>query len=58
LQLIKSADYVIDLGPGAAEDGGRVVAHGPPEMVARNPKSVTGRYLAAALLEQPESQPA
>ncbi|HEY5314215.1 MAG TPA: excinuclease ABC subunit UvrA [Pirellulales bacterium] len=58
LQLIKSADYVIDLGPGAAEDGGRVVAHGSPEMVARNPKSVTGRYLAAALLEQPESQPA
>jgi excinuclease ABC subunit A len=58
LQLIKSADYVIDLGPGAAEEGGRVVAHGSPEMVARNPKSVTGRYLAAALLEQPESQPA
>ncbi|HEX4148049.1 MAG TPA: excinuclease ABC subunit A, partial [Pirellulales bacterium] len=58
LQLIKSADYLVDLGPGAAEAGGYVVAHGPPEIVARNARSVTGRYLAAALLEKRASQPA
>ncbi len=49
LQLMKAADYIIDLGPGAAEDGGEVVAHGTPEEVAKHPGSVTGTYLAAAL---------
>jgi len=49
LQLIKSADYVIDLGPGAADEGGRIVAHGTPEMVANTPESITGRYLAEVL---------
>lgn len=49
LQLMKAADYLIDLGPGAGEDGGQVVARGTPEQIADNPASVTGRYLAAAL---------
>jgi len=49
LQLIKSADYVIDLGPGAAEEGGQVVVQGTPEMVANNPRSITGRFLAEVL---------
>lgn len=49
LQLIKAADYIIDLGPGAADEGGRVVVQGTPEMITHNPESVTGRYLAAAL---------
>jgi excinuclease ABC subunit A len=49
LHLIKVADYVIDLGPGAAEDGGRVVAEGTPEEVAHAEESVTGRYLRALL---------
>jgi excinuclease ABC subunit A len=49
LQLMKAADYIIDLGPGAADEGGRVVAQGSPEEVARNTASITGRYLAAAL---------
>jgi excinuclease ABC subunit A len=58
LQLIKSADYLIDLGPGAAEAGGQIVATGTPEAVARNPKSITGRHLAATLFAERESQPA
>ena len=49
LQLIKSADYVIDLGPGAADEGGQVVVQGTPEMVANNPNSITGRFLAEIL---------
>ncbi|HEY1598015.1 MAG TPA: excinuclease ABC subunit UvrA [Pirellulales bacterium] len=49
LQVIKAADYIIDLGPGAAADGGRVVAQGTPEFVSRVSESVTGRYLAQAL---------
>jgi excinuclease ABC subunit A len=49
LDVIKSADWIIDLGPGAGPDGGRVVAMGPPEAVAEVPESVTGRYLARML---------
>ncbi len=49
LQLIRAADYLIDLGPGAADDGGRVVAKGTPEMVANTPNSITGQYLAEVL---------
>jgi excinuclease ABC subunit A len=49
LQLMKSADYLIDLGPGAAEEGGRVIAQGTPEELAANADSATGRFLAAAL---------
>ena len=49
LDVIKRADWVIDLGPGAGADGGRVVAAGPPEEVAATPASETGRYLAAVL---------
>jgi excinuclease ABC subunit A len=48
LQLIRAADYVIDLGPGAADEGGRVVAHGTPEMVSRCAESVTGQFLKEA----------
>lgn len=49
LHLIQAADYLIDIGPGAAEEGGRVVAHGTPEEVAQIPDSVTGRYLTQTL---------
>ena len=51
LQLIKAADYVIDLGPGAADEGGRVVVQGTPEMVANCPDSITGRFLGEVLRE-------
>jgi excinuclease ABC subunit A len=46
LQLMKAADWLIDLGPGAAGDGGRVVVAGTPEDVAACGESVTGRFLA------------
>ena len=45
LDAIANADYVIDLGPGGGEEGGRIVATGTPEEIARNPESITGRYL-------------
>ncbi|HTT69322.1 MAG TPA: excinuclease ABC subunit UvrA [Gemmatimonadales bacterium] len=49
LDVIKRADWVIDLGPGAGAEGGRVVVAGPPEDVGRSPESVTGRYLQPML---------
>ncbi len=49
MDVVKTADWVIDLGPGGGDKGGRVVAEGTPEDVAANPESVTGRFLADAL---------
>lgn len=49
LQLMLSADYIIDLGPGAAANGGRVVARGTPEEVAASTGGATASYLAAAM---------
>ncbi|NWG73076.1 MAG: excinuclease ABC subunit UvrA, partial [Rubrivivax sp.] len=46
--MIRAADHVIDMGPGAGVHGGRVVAQGTPAEVAANPESLTGRYLAHA----------
>ncbi len=45
-QMIRSADFVVDLGPGAGEDGGRVVCAGPVDQVASHPTSLTGQYLS------------
>ncbi len=49
LEVLKCADHIIDLGPCGGRDGGRVVAEGTPEKVARTPESTTGKYLAAVL---------
>ena len=49
LDMIANADYVIDLGPGGGEAGGRVVATGTPEEVGVCPESITGRYIAEEL---------
>ncbi|HET7321824.1 MAG TPA: ATP-binding cassette domain-containing protein, partial [Longimicrobiaceae bacterium] len=49
LDVIKTADWLVDLGPGAGPKGGRVVAMGTPEEVAEAPESVTGRYLTPLL---------
>ncbi|MCI0357134.1 MAG: excinuclease ABC subunit A, partial [Planctomycetaceae bacterium] len=49
LQLMRAADYLIDLGPGAGDAGGRIVVQGTPEEVALSPHSVTGQHLAATL---------
>jgi excinuclease ABC subunit A len=51
LDVIKTADHVIDLGPEGGEDGGRIVATGTPEQLAQVEASHTGRYLRAALAE-------
>ena len=45
LDVIRNADYIIDMGPGGGEDGGRIVAAGTPEEVASAPESITGKYL-------------
>jgi excinuclease ABC subunit A len=49
LDVIKQADWVIDLGPEGGEGGGRIVAQGPPELVARTKKSYTGQALSRVL---------
>ena len=45
LDVIRNADYIIDMGPGGGEDGGEIVAAGTPDEIAACPKSVTGKYL-------------
>jgi excinuclease ABC subunit A len=52
LDVIKSADYIIDLGPEGGDDGGRVVAQGTPEEVAANPESYTGQFLRRVLTQE------
>lgn len=49
MDVIKNADYVIDLGPGAGDRGGYIVATGTPEAIAADPECVTGRYLRPLL---------
>ncbi len=49
LEIIKTADWIIDLGPEGGDKGGRVVAQGTPEDVAAAPESFTGQYLARYL---------
>ncbi|MBI5235654.1 MAG: excinuclease ABC subunit UvrA [Deltaproteobacteria bacterium] len=51
LDCLKSADHIIDLGPGAGEAGGRVIASGTPEQVAASKESLTARFLREALEE-------
>ncbi|MCR4630324.1 MAG: excinuclease ABC subunit UvrA [Treponema sp.] len=48
-QTLRTADYLIDLGPGAGVNGGKIVAAGTPEEVAKVPESLTGQYLAGTL---------
>lgn len=49
LNVIKCADYIIDMGPEGGQHGGTVVATGTPEQIAKNPKSETGKYLKSIL---------
>jgi excinuclease ABC subunit A len=57
LDVIKSADYLIDLGPEGGEAGGEVIATGTPEEVAANPASYTGRFLARLVEAAPAPRP-
>lgn len=45
LDIIRNADYLIDMGPGGGDAGGRIVAMGTPDDIRKNPNSVTGRFL-------------
>ena len=49
LDIIANADYVIDMGPGGGEYGGRIVAAGTPQQIMANPESITGKYLSFEL---------
>lgn len=49
LDIIKCADWIIDIGPEGGDNGGQIVAEGPPEMVARSKKSITGKFLQRKL---------
>ncbi|MBK9082134.1 MAG: excinuclease ABC subunit UvrA [Rhizobiales bacterium] len=53
LEVIKTADWVIDMGPEGGDGGGRVVATGTPEEIAKNPGSHTGRFLKEVLARRP-----
>lgn len=46
LDVIKTADWIIDLGPGGGDEGGRIIAEGTPEQIIKNKKSLTGEFLA------------
>ena len=54
LDVIKTADYIIDIGPEGGDGGGTIVAEGTPEQVAQNPASYTGHYIARYLSSQKE----
>jgi excinuclease ABC subunit A len=49
MDIIKSADYIIDLGPEGGRAGGEIICTGTPEQVARNKQSITAQYLAKEL---------
>ncbi len=49
LEVIKSADWIVDLGPEGGDKGGEIIAEGAPAQVAKNKKSYTGQYLAKIL---------
>jgi excinuclease ABC subunit A len=52
LEVVKTADWIVDMGPEGGDGGGEVVAAGTPEQIARNPRSHTGAYLRAALAKR------
>jgi excinuclease ABC subunit A len=59
LEVIKTADWVLDLGPEGGDKGGEVVAEGTPEQVAEEPRSYTGHYLKPLLqVARAETAPA
>jgi excinuclease ABC subunit A len=57
LDVIKTSDYIVDIGPSGGAKGGQVMAFGTPEEVAANPKSITGQYLVPLLKKQKAAAP-
>jgi excinuclease ABC subunit A len=53
LEVIKTADWIIDLGPEGGDGGGEIVAAGPPEVIVKEKRSHTGRFLAEVLKRRP-----
>jgi excinuclease ABC subunit A len=56
-EVIKTADWVLDLGPEGGDKGGEVVAEGTPEQVAEEPRSYTGGYLKELLAKSERAEP-
>jgi excinuclease ABC subunit A len=56
LEVIKTADWILDLGPEGGDGGGELVAAGRPEDIAAQPRSYTGRFLAELLDRRPKGQ--
>ena len=56
LAFLAACDWIIDLGPGGGEEGGRLVAEGPPEEIQRNPSSVTGKFLGETAAARPAAR--
>src|SRR6202020_1999675 len=56
LEVVKTADWVVDMGPEGGDGGGQVVAEGTPEQIARNPKSYTGQYLKPVLARKAKGE--
>ena len=56
LEVVKTADWVVDMGPEGGDGGGEVVAEGTPEQIARNPKSYTGQYLKPVLARKAKGE--
>jgi len=52
LEVIKTADWIVDLGPEGGEEGGYIIAEGPPEEIMKNPISYTGKFLKKVLLQE------
>jgi len=57
LEVIKTADWVLDLGPEGGDGGGEIVAMGTPEDIVKNPRSHTGRFLKQVLERRPLKAP-
>ena len=56
MQLIANADWVIDIGPGAGDEGGKIIAEGTPSEVSVSPKSKTAKYLSEAIGGKPHKK--
>jgi excinuclease ABC subunit A len=57
LEVVKTADWIIDMGPEGGDSGGEIVAQGPPEEIVKASRSHTGRFLKEVLARRPMKAP-